>query len=56
METYFRGAPRTLCAPYSTQHVIVLIVICVGMYVLYQYQDLLRQKKWNRIVRYTIAF
>ncbi|EMA6344174.1 TIGR02206 family membrane protein [Bacillus cytotoxicus] len=56
METYFRGAPLAPFVPYSKQHVVVLVLICVGIYFLYQYQDLLRQKKWNRIVRYTIAF
>ncbi|PGZ97159.1 TIGR02206 family membrane protein [Bacillus pseudomycoides] len=56
MEAYFSAAPLEPFVPYSKQHVIILLLIGLGIYLLYQYQDLLRQEKWNRVVRYTIAF
>ncbi|SFC24579.1 conserved hypothetical integral membrane protein TIGR02206 [Bacillus sp. 491mf] len=56
MEAYFRAAPLEPFVPYSKQHVIVLLLIGLGIYFLYQYQDLLRQEQWNIMVRYTIAF
>ncbi|MEH7459505.1 TIGR02206 family membrane protein [Bacillus sp. JJ1127] len=56
MEAYFRAAPLDPFIPYSKQHVIILLIIGVGIYCLYQYQDLLRQEQWNVMIRYTIAF
>lgn len=56
MEAYFRAAPLDPFVPYSKQHVIILLIIGVGIYCLYQYQDLLRQEQWNVMIRYTIAF
>ncbi|MFD3449707.1 TIGR02206 family membrane protein [Microbacteriaceae bacterium 4G12] len=56
MEAFFRAAPLEPFVPYSKQHVIVLLLIGLGMYFLYQFQDLLRQEQWNMMVRYTIAF
>ncbi|KEK24258.1 YwaF family protein [Bacillus gaemokensis] len=55
MEAYFRAAPLEPFVPYSKQHVIILLLIGVGIYCIYQYQDLLRQQQWNMMVRYTMA-
>ncbi|PFE06442.1 TIGR02206 family membrane protein [Bacillus cereus] len=56
METYFRAVPLEPFVPYSKQHVIILLLIGIGVYFLYHFQDLLRQEKWNKMVRYAIAF
>lgn len=56
METYFRAVPLEPFVPYSKQHVMILLLIGIGVYFLYHFQDLLRQEKWNKMVRYAIAF
>ena len=55
MEAFFRAAPLEPFVPYSRQHVMILLLIGLGIYFLYQYQNLLRQERWNMMVRYTIA-
>ncbi|WP_377866756.1 TIGR02206 family membrane protein [Bacillus sp. R86525] len=56
MEAYFSAHPLKPFIPYSRQHVIILFIMLVGIFFLYQYQDLLRQSEWNITVRYAIAF
>lgn len=56
MEAYFSAHPLKPFIPYSRQHVLILFIMLVGIFFLYQYQDLLRQSEWNITVRYAIAF
>ncbi|MBO1582231.1 MULTISPECIES: YwaF family protein [Bacillus] len=56
METYFGAFPVEKFVPYSKQHVIILLLIGIGAYFLYHFQDLLRQQQWNMIIRYTMVF
>ena len=56
MEAYFSAHPLKPFIPYSRQHAIILFIMLVGIFFLYQYQDLLRQNEWNITVRYAIAF
>ncbi|MED0959241.1 TIGR02206 family membrane protein [Bacillus paramycoides] len=56
MEAYFSAQPLKPFIPYSRQHAIILCIMLVGIFLLYQYQDLLRQSEWNITVRYAIAF
>ena len=56
MEAYFSAHPLKPFIPYSRQHVLILFIMLVGIFFLYQYQDLLRQSEWNITVRYVIAF
>lgn len=56
MEAYFSAHPLKSFIPYSRQHVLILFIMLVGIFFLYQYQDLLRQSEWNITVRYAIAF
>ncbi|MBK5347436.1 TIGR02206 family membrane protein [Bacillus sp. TH44] len=56
MEAYFSAHPLKPFIPYSRQHVVILFIMLVGIFFLYQYQDLLRQSEWNITVRYAIAF
>ncbi|WP_242227085.1 TIGR02206 family membrane protein [Bacillus cereus group sp. BfR-BA-01315] len=56
METYFGAFPVEPFVPYSKQHVIILLLIGIGAYFLYHFQDILREQQWNMAVRYAIAF
>ncbi|PEY30148.1 TIGR02206 family membrane protein [Bacillus cereus] len=56
MEVYFRAFSVERFVPYSKQHAMILLIIGIGVYFLYHFQDLLRKEQWNRMVRYTIAF
>ncbi len=55
MEAYFSAHPLKPFIPYSRQHVLILFIMLVGIFFLYQYQDVLRQSEWNITVRYAIA-
>ncbi|AJG59959.1 MULTISPECIES: TIGR02206 family membrane protein [Bacillus] len=47
MEAYFSAHPLKPFIPYSRQHVLILLIMLVGIFFLYQYQDVLRQNEWK---------